>query len=76
MTELESEEIVKRKWPDAALVGWPDGAFAVFSDEARRATDVGYLGWGQVGYNVNSIEAAKEAWADAASRIEAQREQG
>jgi hypothetical protein len=72
MTKLTPEQVVRAKYPDAELVGWPDGAYAVYSRIARQSREMaftGYIGWGQEKYNVNSFQAAKEAWQDAASRI-------
>jgi hypothetical protein len=66
---LSDEEAVKAVYPDAELVGYHDGACAIFSREAARAQDTGYLGWGQATFNRSSTQANREAWADARSKL-------
>lgn len=69
MDELTSEARVKAVYPDADLVGYHDGACAIFSRSAAASNDTGYLGWGQTTFNRSSTQANREAWADAASRL-------
>lgn len=69
--QASDEQVVRRKLPDAELVGWTSGAYAIFSREAAKIGDTGYIGWGQTKYNVSSTQAASEAWRDARINIDA-----
>jgi hypothetical protein len=66
---LGDRERVLAVWPDAKLVGYHDGACAVYTQMATETGDTGYVGWGQTTFNRNSTQAQAEAWADAASRL-------
>ena len=65
------EAFVKQYYPDAELVGWIDGACAIFSQRRGLASSTGYIGWSQEKSNVSSTRAHKQAWRDARERIEA-----
>jgi hypothetical protein len=73
--EMKAKEKVLAVWPDAKIVGWLDGACAVFSQSASLSLESGYIGWGQQKFNVSSFEAEKQAWQNAAESLPATPEQ-
>ena len=67
---MTAKERVLAVWPDARLMGYHDGAMSIYSQSASVDRFTGYLGWGQVTYNVNSVLATEQAWEDAARNLE------